>query len=138
MSDQKNQKNQNNLKNALGLNKFNFVWIQKVMGISIPIFLVTIDSRYPKIYLSMNSVKKSKTAIINTIKKSVFSLNIKEIKLTPPVLINNTSFNIGSNTLVIVRDVAGDYFHNSKIFEDIAIDIELKNININIMMLEKE
>ena len=46
------------LQSDLGLNAFRHIFIQKVMGISLSIYLITLNSKYPKVALSASRVKK--------------------------------------------------------------------------------
>lgn len=115
------------LKKALGLSKFPYVYIQKIMGISIPTFVVTIDSRRPFVYLSINRVRKTKTTTIQRVNKiSQYNLQMKNYYLTPPVLIDSTNPTVNSNTLVIRRDIGAEYW----LHQDLIEQIENKNFEV--------
>jgi hypothetical protein len=106
------------LKSALKLDKFKYVWIQKIIGIAQPIYLITIDSRYPNVYLSFKSVKNSKTAVLTTLERSGLTFLNKKVKMTPPIQLEQSHFALSSRDIIILRDIAGDYFSNPKMFEN--------------------
>ena len=56
------------LKTALGLEKFEWCYIQKIIGISLPVFVVTIDSRRPSIFLSITRVRQTN---VTTLQKAI-------------------------------------------------------------------
>ena len=112
--------NGTDLKKALGLSKFTYVYIQKLMGAPIVIFVVTLDSRFPSVYLPINRVRKSNVASIQKVQSvGIFSTSMQDYQFTPPVMIENTSPTINSGTLIIRRDIGAEYLLNAKMFESI-------------------
>lgn len=117
------------LKSSLGLNKFQFCYIQKILNTSIPTFVVTMDSRRPFAYLSVARVKKSKTTTIQKARRyGKHAYLMLDYKMTPPVLLDNTNPIINSGTIIIKRDIGAEYYLNRSMFED--IENKLKVIEV--------
>jgi hypothetical protein len=101
------------LKKALGLEKFEFCYIQKVLGISVPIFFVTVDSRRPTVYLTMYKVNTSKSTIIRRLKRATGDFYfLNKFVMSPPLLIERSTVNVLGNAIIIIRDLAGEYLRN--------------------------
>jgi hypothetical protein len=106
------------LKKSLGLDNFPYVYIQKILSIAQPTFIITVDSRRPKIYLSISRVKKSRSTLVQKIKRKGIDYVIpQDFRLTPPVLIDSTNPLVNTGTLIIRRDIGADYWLNTKMFE---------------------
>jgi hypothetical protein len=104
------------LKIDLGLKKFRHVMIQKVMSISQPVYVVTYNSRYPNVQLPAARVKKLKFTWVAKTKRSGLHTRIKPVKLTPPLRIETAMVRMSSNSIVIFRDMAGEFLRNRKMF----------------------
>lgn len=101
----------------LGLTKFhNNIFVQKVMGIAQNIFIVTYNSRYPNVALSATRVKKLKFTWLGRSKRKGVHTYIKPAKLTPPLYLKSAMINMTTGSLVIMRDIAGFYLENPKMF----------------------
>lgn len=105
------------LKNSLGLSKLPFVFIQKILGISQPIFVITLDSRRPQAYLSPARVKQTNVVTIQKVIGLGNNFLMGKYAMTPPMLIEDTNPIINSGTTVIRRDVGAEYFLNQQMFE---------------------
>jgi hypothetical protein len=115
------------LKTALGLDKFKFAYIQKILGAPQMIFVITVDSRRPNIYLSINRVRKSTATTIQKAKRyGRHAYLMMNYRMTPPILIDHTNPIINTGTLVIRRDIGAEYYLNKKMFED----VENNNIEV--------
>ena len=106
------------VKKALGLTKFPYVFVQKIINFPINVYIFTLDSRYPNVYMSVLAVKKSQSAIVKNAFRKGLSVDLKDYKLTPPLLLDHASLDIQSNSMIIRRDIAGDYFRNKRMFEN--------------------
>lgn len=106
------------LKKSLGLGKFPYVMCQKVMDVPMNIFLITVDSRRPTVYLSPYRVKSADSSKLLRVKPYGLAYLAKSYKLTPPMQLERVSPMVGMGTLFIVRDLAGEYIHNTKMFEE--------------------
>lgn len=116
------------LKHDLGLGKFPYVMVQKVIDVPINILVVTVDSRRPTVYLSPFRVKSSDSSRLLKVKHYGMAFLAKDYKLTPPLLIERTSPFVGLGTLFIFRDLGGEYLKNSKMYESeeyIVLDYNL-------------
>jgi len=110
------------LKKNLGLNNFKYIWVQKVINNAQPIFIITIDSRYPNNYLSPSKVKKVHSTKIKVVKKAGDVVVDKDFKLSPPLELEFAHISLTSNSIIIFRDIAGEYFRDEKMFESLESD----------------
>ena len=101
----------------IGLGKIKYVFIQKVLGIALPIYVLTYNSRYPTINMGSARVKKLKSSGIFRLKKFVTGVERKQIRLTPPILLHLSSVNLVSGSLIFFRDVAGEMLMKRKMIE---------------------
>ena len=114
---------------SLNLQEFKFVWVQKIINYPTSVFIITIDSYHPNTYLSMSRIKKAKSTIITNAKKYGDEVLIKEFKLTPPLDLWYAQINIKQDSLIIVRDLAGEYLQDDKMFECInSKNLKFKSI----------
>lgn len=102
------------IKKDLGLENYPYVYIQKILNGSIPIFIVTFDSRRPNIYLSPIKVRKIDTSQVKKIKKYGKQFIFKDYKMTLPILIEDSNIIVSSGNMFIIRDIAGEYYKGSK------------------------
>lgn len=105
------------LKKSLGLINYPYVMIQKIIGAPVSIFVATYDSRRPTIYLSPVRIKNSDSCSIFKVDKAGILLNLQNYKMTPPLPIEYSNIRVGSNTIIILRDLAGEYLKNRNLNE---------------------
>lgn len=108
------------LKKDLGLSKFTYVWLNKVLGMAQNVYIVTVDSRYPMVYLGRSKLKNLKSTDLVKLKRSGVHTQTKELKLTPAIDITELDSELTSNSLLLIRDISGEYFRNDKMFESIS------------------
>ena len=113
------------LKRDLGLSKFQFVTIQKVVGLGIPTFVITVDSRHPTVYISYSKILKIKSAVLKQILSSKPrtltsgpQFKAKKIKMTPPMDLESFDRIIPTRSLIFIRDMAGEFVMNRKMYEN--------------------
>lgn len=97
------------LKNLLGLEDYKFVWVRKVLNVSIPIFIIIYNSRFPNLYLPTQKVMKLKAFGIHKTKK-IINQELQGFILSLPVLLDNYKKKILSGSIIIYNDIAGEYF----------------------------
>jgi hypothetical protein len=121
------------LKHSLGLDKLSYVVIQKVIGLAIPTFIVTFDSRHPTTYIPYARVLKLKFStlkqVVSSKPKSVLSdvnIKLKKIKVLPPYDIESYDRIISTRSLIFTRDLGGYWYSNPKLYE--CIDNKVKEI----------
>jgi len=115
----------------LGLEKFGKnIFIQKVIGSALPIYIITYNSKYPNVALSASKVKKLKFTWIGKIKRKAIHTYVKPVKLTPPLYLDSAMVTMTSGSLVIFRDLAGEYLRNYKMFSytDTILDHKVNGI----------
>jgi hypothetical protein len=101
----------------LGLTKFNNnVFVQKIMGVALPIYVITYNSRYPTVALSATRVKKLKFTWFGRSKRKGIHTYVKPVKLTPPLYLKSAMVTMTSGSIVVMRDLAGFYLENPKMF----------------------
>jgi len=102
--------------NDLGLEKFRHVYIQKVMGLAQNIYIITYNSKYPTIDLSATRVKKLKFTWLGRAKRKGVHTYIAPAKLTPPIYLKSSLITMTSGSLVVMRDISGEYLRNPRMF----------------------
>ncbi len=111
----------------LGLKNFgDNAFIQKVINSALPIYIITYNSRYPKVHLSALRVKKIKSTWMGKIKRNGVHVHLKNIKLTPPLILNSSLIHMVTGSIVIMRDIAGEYLRQPRVFECVEINNKLK------------
>ncbi len=111
----------------IGLSKFKRnVFIQKVIGYALPIYIVTYNSRYPNVNLGATRVRKLKSTWIGKVKRKAIHINLSQIKLTPPIPLASSMIQPVSGSIIIMRDVAGEYLRNPKVFECVEVNNKTK------------
>jgi hypothetical protein len=118
------------LQSDLGLERFQRVFIQKVLGIAVPIYVITYNSKYPNVVLSAARVKKLKFAWVGKAKRKGVHTYVKPIKLTPPLYLDSAMIRMTSGSIVFLRDLAGDYLRNPRMFSytDFKIDRKVNSL----------
>jgi len=118
----------NELKLSLNLEKFTYVYIQKVLNIVFPIYIITINSRYPSKFIPF---KKLKSSLVSQT-YNVNLLKLEKCKLSFPILLQDFSGTIYENSYIIVRDIgAEDLLYKRSL---IPFDIKkLRSMNTNLI-----
>jgi hypothetical protein len=111
------------IKFDLGLENYKYVMIQKVIGIGIPIYIISYDSRRPTIYLTIQRLARVDTSNLYKIKKHGSQFLANKFRLTPAMSIEKTHPDMNSS-LVICRDLAGEYLKSRKMNKPINEDVE--------------
>jgi len=101
---------------AFGLENFRSAYVQKVIDSSIDIFIITVDSRYYYKKLTYGDVKNSITNIFSKLKVFSDIAEIRDVKVTPPIELQDFTGKIHSNAIVIRQDISGERFVDDKIF----------------------
>lgn len=108
------------LKKDLGLDLFQNVVIQKAINFPIPLYVVTYNSRYPERAIFYSKVKSITTSFITKLKRFGVENKFKTIRLTPPVDLNYfNNIRLKSGTYIFMRDMAGEFVVNNKLFTKI-------------------
>ena len=97
------------LKIELGLEELKWVWIRKVINVSIPFYIIVYDSRYPGILLSMAKLKKIEGLVVGKVKRQ-YSQELSGFVLSMPKLLDQYDKNIPTNAVIISYDMAGEYY----------------------------
>ncbi len=121
------------LQHDLGLGKFNYVMIQKVMDVPMNIYIVTVDSRRPTVYLSPYKIKTTDCSKILKVRQYGLANLSKNFKLTPPMPIERTSPIVGISSVFILRDLAGDYLLDNKLYESERYNLLLQVIDYSMI-----
>lgn len=121
----------NNIKKELGLSGLKYIYFQKLLGgFSTPIYLITFNTRYPKMFLSVVKVLQQKALSLEKIKKmGVSTLLRKKWRLTPPRRLETiTKVDDLSKALIIMNDMAGENYHDPKAFNESMIKYNIRYI----------
>jgi len=101
----------------LGLEKFGKnIFVQKILGIGLSIYVITYNSKYPHVTLSASRVKKLKFTWIGRSKRKAIHTYVKPVKLTPPLYLDSAMVTMTSGSLVVFRDISGAYLENPRMF----------------------
>jgi hypothetical protein len=112
------------LKTKLGLDKFKYALVTKVLDTTQPIFAVHVDSMFPTTNIPYNRIKQLKSFTMNKLKKqSNLVYNFKNLRQTPPVPLDQFSGDIPNNAIVIVNDLAGEWRLDSKMYESLNFKV---------------
>lgn len=105
------------LKYRLGLEKLPFVFIQKVLNIGIPIYIVTFDSRYYTHYLNRNRIKKASITSLQQVQTLSNDFKTDELLLSQPILIEHYAAYIKNSAFVFTQDLCGLNYQNKSLLE---------------------
>ena len=105
------------LKTDLGLDKFKYAYIQKIIDMAQDVYIVTVDSRYPNVFFGRSKLNKVDNVSVLKTKMTPFGYSFKDYKLTPGILLDDFKGNISSNAMIIRQDLTGDYFMNDSMYE---------------------
>lgn len=111
------------IKSALGLDSFKYIFIQKIINFPQDFYILTLDSRHPEVFISMTIAKNYKGTTIRNLSNN---LQNKEFKTTPPIELVGSSYQISSSAVFMVRDIAGEYYRNSRQFPKSYPDVKFK------------
>lgn len=103
------------LKSQLGLTNFDYVYIQKVLGLSYKIYIISINSRYPSKFIPYKILKNSQVADIFLAKSNSIGGNLR---LTPPIELDMFRGKIQNNSIIFIRDVSGEQFIDKGMYEN--------------------
>ena len=94
------------LKSHYNLDIFSKVYIQKVLNTSVPIYILSLNSRYRNQHIPRNLLQFNRTSILYRFKgnQSMFT------KLSPPMLIEEFKGSIGPRDFVLVRDLGAERY----------------------------
>jgi hypothetical protein len=117
------------LKTSLGLDKFKYALITKVLETTQPIYVVHVDSMYPGVFISYQRIKSMKSFSMNKLKKKgLLNFDFKKLKQTPPIPLDEFYGNIANNALVIVNDLSGEWRINTSMYESTKKSFNLLEI----------
>lgn len=115
------------LQNEIGIDsKYDNVMIQRIVGLPSFVYIIIYDSRFPSTSMTTGKIRKAKSLKIQTAKKSLFGIELKNVKRTPAVNIKYVTPVITPQTLFIVWDMAGEYIRDKSVMKENVI--LLKNL----------
>ena len=118
------------LKHDLGLDNIKHVYIQKIIGTAINIYVVSYNSRFPSLYIPRSKLKQIKTMTLNKVRSLPNKFLFINFKLTPPVELDDFIARIPSNSIIITQDICGDRFQNKAILESKEIKIDNEVVKV--------
>jgi len=126
------------LRRDLGLEKFNHAYIQKVINFPKDIYIITVDSRYPSVFISYSRIRKIKSAFIGELLKRGKDFSIQEFKLTPPVRLQDYIGGITRSSVLFFRDLAGEHYMNKNLYEDIKDKVFINKHEFPVYKLQEK
>lgn len=94
------------LKTYFNLDSFSKVYIQKVLNSIVPIYIISLNSRYSNQHIPRKLLQFNKTSMLYRFKGK----NAKFVKLSPPVMLDDYSQNINPNDFVLIRDLGAERY----------------------------
>lgn len=117
------------LKKSLGLEKFQHTLITKVLETTQSMYIVHVDSLFPRMFISNQKIKNLKSFSMEKLKKKgSLNYDFKSLKQTPPIPLEEFYGDIPNNAIVIVNDLAGEWKVNTSMYESILKKFNLKEI----------
>jgi hypothetical protein len=107
------------LKKDMHLTKIKCVWIQRILSVPYPIYILSYDSRFPGVYLPRLRLKASKTQSIQFTSFDGKQFVFKDMKTTPPTQIENFNGYIGDRAIIVKNDLIGNRLINKQVFESV-------------------
>jgi hypothetical protein len=115
---------------AFKLQKFKYIWIQRVIDSSLPIWIISVDSRRPTVYFSMSKLRHLDSTIIRRLKKrGPNSVLLKKPNLSIPIPLQHFDNKFSSNVIIIRRDIGGEYFMNKDYYTE-----SIKKLKISLVI----
>lgn len=108
------------LKRDLGLLRFKYVYIQKIINTSIRILKITVFSRYPNVTIPISKVENQVSTQLYRVAQEGGKYKKQKYKYSYPVLIDYFNELIPSNTLIVISDYTSDFFGNNRMFEKLS------------------
>ena len=107
------------LKQSLGLYNFKKAYIQKAFDTSPPVYIITVDSRHDGLPITWSRIKKFRTTLLA--KTTNGNMEIKQTKLTPPIELDDFTPLIPLRSLILFRDIAGEYLMKDGMYESVKV-----------------
>ena len=104
------------LKRDLGLEQFDYCYIQKILGISPSIYIVSFDSRYRFRYIPytrLMNLKSSHFTRLSVAHNDEYEFS--HLKLSPPFNLSDVTPHINAGSVFCLRDIAGEYFRTTNL-----------------------
>lgn len=111
------------LKKELGLDKIESIWVQKILNISISIYIIVFNSRAPSRYFPIAKLKKLKAFRTSRLKIKGFSFITTKFKMTSPIQLKNFDKSLNTGDVILLYDISGEELRNKKIFENINYEV---------------
>lgn len=108
------------LKKDLGLGKFRFVYIQKILNTSVKIYKITVHSRYPQIPIPISKTLSQVSTNLYRVNKEGEKYKKQEFRHAYPVNIEYFNGVIPSGSLIVVSDITGDTYSNTRMYEKVG------------------
>lgn len=94
------------LKVSLGLEEYTNCYIQKVLGVGVNLYLVTINTRFPEKHIPTKLLRNNLT----TQQFRITNTGLDKLKLTPGVEVEGFSGTLAPNSFIVVRDLGAEAF----------------------------
>ena len=102
------------IKAELGIPKHWQCSLQRIINYPGNVYLVTIDSVRPTLFLTTAMINKSHATRLKRVRKAGLGFNIKDFRVSPAINISYSNPSIDSNTFFIVQDIGGEPMMRSK------------------------
>lgn len=99
------------LKSHFKLDDFPKVYIQRVINSTIPIYIISFNSRYPNQHIPRKLLQLNKSSMLYRLKND----QAKFVRLSPPFIIENFMYNIDTNAFIFIRDLGGERYLDDRI-----------------------
>lgn len=114
------------LKSQLGLDKFQNIYIQKVINSSLPVYIITVDSRRPTLHLTNSKLKSVQSTYLRRYLDRGGSVTLNDFKLSPSFDLESYTGIIPSRSIIIFRDLGGEYRRNPMFYNESTSPIKYR------------
>lgn len=113
------------LKSHFKLDSFARVYIQKVLNSTVPIYVISFNSRYKTQHIPRKLLQFNNSSMLYRFRGP----QAKFSKLSPPVAIEGFRYDIGANAFIMIRDLGGErYVSHRDIF---PLNLKDNSFNLN-------
>ena len=113
------------LKSHFNLGMFPKVYIQRILSSTVPMYIITFNSRYKTQHIPRKLLQFNKSSMVYRFKAD----QAKFIRLSPPVMIEEFKNSLGPNAFIFIRDLGGERY---------LVDRDISPLNFNDSVFNSE
>ena len=106
------------LKKLFGISKFKYAYIQEIINTPYPIYLITVNTRYPLNPFPLSKMKLSRFNQTKIAKMDGDQIKVKWAKKNLPILLSEWDKSFLAGSLFILQDISGSMYRPAVKFFD--------------------